>query len=472
MQAYACLRCSYLYSPEQGDESQNIPPGVPFLQLPDYWRCPWCGVGKSEFVSAAEQQAEFEQNRKKFHGKKNKELSRMNELVEGISWVGYTDWTVRDFHGYDTGRGSTYGAYLIEDEKNALIDTVKGPYAESLLNNLRARVSLASIAYVICNHAEPDHAGALPKVMAALPNATVVCSSVCRKILSEHCDTTSWKFQLVDTGDTLSLGKRTLSFLRTPMIHWPESMMTRVVEDGILFSMDAFAQHYASSSHFADECPLDDVMAEAKTYYANIVMPYGRQVQKALAALDAVDIRMIAPAHGVIWRQNISRILDAYRSWATGQVQPRVLVLYDSMWKSTEVMAREILAGAIDIPGVDAKLVHVRRTSLTQIATEMLEAAAIAVGTPTLNTEMMPEMSAVLTYLKGLRPPKKDAFSFGSFGWGKGGASSVQEFLKKMKFELIREPLESRFVPDAEVLAACRDAGRDLGQRAVAAARA
>ena len=390
-------------------------------------------------------------------------------LRENIDWVGAVDWNIRDFHGYDTERGTSYNAYLIRDEKTALIDTVKAPFTAELLRNVSAFCDPAEIDYIVCNHAELDHAGALPEVLKAMPRATLVCDKKCAAALGDHFDTSDWKIEIVAGGDSLSLGRRTLSFIETPMVHWPESMFTYVPEERLLFSMDAFGQHYASGVRFDDEADLSIVMHEAKAYYANIGMPYGKPVLQSIDKLADVEVDMIVPSHGVIWRRHAAQIVAAYRDWANNRCKPRVLILYDTMWQSTESMARAILEGALQ-PGVDASLMHVRRSNLTNIATASLEAAAIAVGSPTLNRHMMPMMSAVLCYLEGLRPLGKAAVAFGSYGWGRGGPEDVNEALKRMQWDLIREPLRSHWRPTSEKLDECRGVGRELAARALAAA--
>ena len=386
-------------------------------------------------------------------------------LRENVDWVGYVDWNVRDFHSFDTTRGSTYNAYLVRDEKTALIDTVKEPFAEDLLRKIAAVCDPAQVDYVVCNHAEPDHAGGLPQVMRAMPGATLVCNKKCAAALAEHHDTSSWKVQTVDDGETLSLGNRTLQFINTPMVHWPESMFTYIAEEKLLFSMDAFGQHYATCQRFDDEVPLCSLMEEAKTYYANIVMPFGKQVAAVLKKAAGLEIDVIAPSHGIIWRRHIPEILAAYDNWAAYRMKPKVLVLYDAMWESTAKMARAILDGS-SREGVSAELIHVRRSNLTRIATEMLDAAAVAVGSPTMNRGMMPMMAAVLTYLKGLKPPGKAGFAFGSFGWGRGGPEEVDRWLREIGWEVLREPLRSKYRPDAAVLDECRAAGKLLAEKA------
>lgn len=386
-------------------------------------------------------------------------------LCETVDWVGYVDWTVRDFHGYQTQRGTTYNAYLVRDEKTALIDTVKAPYAEHLLQNVLVLSEPSRVDYVVCNHAEPDHSGALPRVMEALPNATLVCDKKCETALSQHCDTSHWKIRVVATGQELSLGKRRLQFIETPMVHWPESMFTYVPEQKLLFSMDAFGQHWATSQRFDDEEPLCTVMEEAKAYYANIIMPFGKPVKRCLQQVAALPLEMIAPSHGVIWRRHVAEILGAYANWAAGRPKPKVLVIYDSMWESTAMMAGAIHQGA-SLPGTDARLIPVRGSPLTRIAAEMIDAAAVALGSSTLNTQMMPQVAAVLTYLKGLRPVGKAGFAFGSYGWGRGGPEAIDQWMRAMDWEVLRPPLKAQFRPTPEVLDACRTGGQVLAERA------
>ncbi len=387
-------------------------------------------------------------------------------LKENIHWVGYVDWTVRDFHGYQTGRGSTYNAYLVRDKKTALIDTVKAPFARNLLRNVSELTALDKIDYIVCNHAEPDHSGSLPDVVGACPQAEIVCNKKCQDTLGRHFDVSNWKFRVIANGDSLSLGDRTLSFLDTPMAHWPESMFTYVPEEKLLFSMDGFGQHYASSGRFDDQEPLDVVMHEAKKYYANILMPYGKQVSAVMDRASGLEIEIIAPSHGVIWRKHIGAILEGYRDWVLCRPRPKVLVIYDTMWHSTEAMAQAMQEGATR-DGVEVQLLSIRKSHLTIFAQEIIDAAAVAIGTPTLNRTMMPQVGALLTYLKGLRPVGKAALAFGSYGWAKGGAKDVNAALEDMKFEILMDPIQSRFTPTKEVLDECFQAGRKLSERAI-----
>ncbi len=387
-------------------------------------------------------------------------------LKENIDWVGYIDWTVRDFHGYKTESGTTYNTYLIRDEKNAVIDSVRAPYAGKYLERISALAPLESIDYIVCNHAEPDHSGGLPAAMEACPNAVLVCNAKCKTALEKHYDTSSWRWLVVEDGDTLSLGKRTLQFINTPMVHWPESMFTYVPEDKLLFSMDAFGQHYASAFRFDDEESLDVILHEAKAYYANIVMLYGRPISQTMERAAELDIEMIAPSHGVIWRSHLKEVFEAYQKYVVCKPRPKIIVLYATMWKATEKMAEAILEGAQEC-NVEARFYNVDTTHATTIATEVLDSAAVAIGSPTLNNSLMPKMAGVLTYLSGLRPTNKRGFAFGSYGWSKrGGASAVEDSMKEMKIELMREPLRSQYVPSEDVLEECREAGRMMGKYA------
>jgi len=392
------------------------------------------------------------------------------ELKSGINWVGYIDWGVRDFHSFDTHHGATYNSYLVQDEKVALIDAVKGPYAGQLLANIRELLPLDKIDYVICNHAELDHSGGMPAVMNALPNAMLVCNAKCRETLARYFDIANWKIKIINSEEPLSLGRRSLHFLDTPMVHWPESMVTYCPQDKVLFSMDAFGQHLASSVRFDDQWNLHDIMIEAKSYYANIVAPYGRQVLKTLEAAAKLDIDMLATSHGLIWRSHIPTILEAYTRWASGKCSPKVLILFDSMWESTSMMAESILAGAASVSqDVSVQMLHVRRNTLTRIATEMLDTAAVAFGSATLNGQMMPTMASVLTYIKGLyrTSSKRPAFAFGSSGWGIGGVEQIAKWFEEMQWEQVGEKARANWRPTPDDHQACFLAGQSLAQKAL-----
>ena len=392
------------------------------------------------------------------------------KLTENIYWIGHVDWDVRNFHGYSTNKGSTYNSYIIKDEKTTIIDSVKAPYADDLINNILKHTALDKIHYIICNHAEPDHSGSIPVLMDLCPNAELVCNIKCQKILSMHYNTETWQFKIVDENSELALGHNTLKFINTPMAHWPESMMTYAIEDKILFSMDAFGQHYATSGRFDYEEPLTTILEEAKKYYANIIMLYGGPVETALAKASSVEIDIVAPSHGVIWTKHIADIIGKYTEWMKFKPTSKVLIFFDSMWKSTSIMADAIYEGA-NIEGVEVKKYDLKATNITEIATETIDAASIAVGSPTLNKGLMPKVAEVLTYLKGLSPKGKGGIAFGSYGWAKkGGPHQVLDYLKEMNCELLlEEPLQSQFVPTDDILEECRKAGRMLAKKALKA---
>jgi len=389
------------------------------------------------------------------------------KLRENIYWVGSVDYNVRDFHGYRTERGSTYNAYLIIDEKNALVDTVKAPFAAELLNNIEQHIEAEKIDYVICNHAEPDHSGSLPLIMEKCSNAKLVCDAKCQAILDLYYDISKWEFELVKTGDSISLGKRTISFLETPMVHWPESMFTYIPEEKILFSMDAFGQHYSSSKRFDSENELQTILEEAKTYYANIVMLFGRQILKTLEVAKNLEIEIIAPSHGVIWTKHIPEIIAAYKDWAVFKSKKKVLIMYATMWKSTEKMALAIRDGANEFD-VDVRFYNIDDIHKTVLATETLDTATIAIGSATLNQGIMPEVASVLTYLKGLKPQNKSVVCFGSYGWAPA-TKELTSYVDAMKLDIMQDPIVCKYKPTEEILEQCREAGRSLAKKALEA---
>lgn len=373
------------------------------------------------------------------------------ELKKDIYYVGAVDWNVRSFHGYTTNRGATYNAYLIIDEKVALIDTVKAPFAEELLDRVSEIIDLSKIDYIVSNHVEMDHSGAIPQVMEKMPQAVIVTSapSGLKGLQAHYGD--SYSYMSVKAGDTLSLGKRSLSFVATPMLHWPDNMVTYCPEEKILFSNDAFGQHFASSKHFDDETDLSAVMEEAEKYYANILMPYGAQARKALEIVKALEPDMIAPSHGVIWRSHVKYILDQYDKFSDGQAESKAVIVYDSMWHSTEKMASAITEG-FAARGIQADLYDLKENHISDIMTDILKAEYVAVGSPTLNNNMLPTVAAFLTYMKGLAPKNKKGIAFGSYGWGGQSIPNIQQELTAMGFEMVTEPIKINYVPSKEKL--------------------
>lgn len=374
------------------------------------------------------------------------------EVKPDVYWVGGIDWNERNFHGYSTERGSTYNAYLIMDEKITLIDTCKAPFSEDLVERISHIVDPAKIDYIIANHVEMDHSGALPRMRKAAPNATIYASALKGvEGLKAHFGDLG-AIEGVKTGDTLSIGKRTLTFVLTRMVHWPDNMVTYSEYDKILFSNDAFGQHFASSKHFDDEVGLAEVMAQAKKYYANIVMPYGAMVKKALKACSGLDIEMIAPSHGVIWRSHVADILEAYTKWCSGEAEEYCLVVYDTMWHSTEEMALQIAEVFIE-HGISTRIFDLKVNHISDIMTELLTAKYLAVGSPTLNSTMMPTVAGFLCYVRGLTPKGRIGIPFGSYGWAPLGPKHVAEALEGAGYKLPFGTITHQWVPGAEGLA-------------------
>jgi flavorubredoxin len=384
------------------------------------------------------------------------------EIKPGVYWVGGIDWDIRTFHGYTTDRGTTYNAYLIVDEKVVLVDTVKHYLFDEMLGRIREIVDPAKIDIIVSNHTEMDHSGSLEKMVKLCPDATVVCSPNGERNLRRHFKK-DWNFKVVKTGDTIKIGKRTLAFQLLPMIHWPDSMATYIPEDKLLLPNDAFGQHIASAERFDDQLEWGILKEEAAKYWANIVLPYSDQVKAALPAVASLKFDMIGPSHGLIWRSHIPDILKEYAKWAGNETEKRALIVYDTMWHSTEMMAQTFKEGLEDA-GVPVAMRRLGIGHLSDIMTDVLSARLILLGSPTLNNGMMPSMGEFLTYVKGLRPKRRIGFAFGSFGWGGQAVGEMEAVLKDMGWELPQKGLNLKFIPDETELAACREAGRALGE--------
>ena len=372
------------------------------------------------------------------------------ELKKDIYWVGGIDWDLRNFHGYLTQRGSTYNAYLIMDEKIVLVDTVKHYLYDEMLERIKDIVDPAKIDYVISNHVEMDHSGGLPRIMELCKNATVVTSPNGEKGLKKHYDTSEWDLKVVNTGDKLNIGKRNLNFVLTQMVHWPDSMATYVPEEKLLLPNDAFGQHIASSERFDDELGWDVIREEAAKYYANIVLPYGMQVNKALDAVSTLDIDMIAPSHGIIWRSHIKDIVSLYRGWANNECDKKAIIVYDTMWTSTEKIAH-VISDVFEEKGISVRMADLRTNHISDVMTQLLTSKYICVGCPTLNNGLLPTIAAFLEYMKGLAPKNRVGIAFGSYGWGGQSIGRIEEVLKGCGFEML-ESIKQQYIPDKDVL--------------------
>jgi flavorubredoxin len=384
------------------------------------------------------------------------------EIAQGIYDVGAIDWNIRDFHGYSTHQGTTYNAYLIVDEKITLIDTVKKEFADQLLENISRIVDPKKIDYVVSNHTEMDHSGGLARVMHRIgEDKPLYCSKTGHKNLAKHF-AQKWNYQPVEDGGQLSVGSRTLIFMETRMLHWPDSMFTYCKEDKILFSSDGFGQHFAGLEKFDDQVG-DRIMPHAKKYFANILLLYSPLIIKLVEKVKQMGlaINMICPDHGIIWRKDPLKIIKAYVEWSEQKPKRKALVVYDTMWHSTEMMA-EAIVDAMGQEGVDVQPMHLRKWHRSDIMTEALDAGAIIVGSPTLNNGLFPTVSDLLTYMKGLKPQNKIGAAFGSYGWSGEATKLINQELEEMKFKVIDSPLKVQYVPDQKALETCRALGKKI----------
>ncbi len=375
------------------------------------------------------------------------------KLRDNIWWVGGIDWDLRNFHGYLTQRGSTYNAYLIIDEKITLIDNVKHYLFDEMIERISEIIDPARIDFLIQNHVEMDHSGGMPLLVKRLPNAKIFTNANGIKGLKLHYKV-DWNFQEVKTGDTVNIGRRNLFFVTTPMVHWPDNMVTYCPDEKILFSNDAFGQHIASSERLVADYPLSIVMEEAKKYYANIVLPYSQQVQKVLTAVADLEIEMICPSHGLIWTKHIPQILEAYHTWAFNESDAdRALIIYDTMWKSTEMIAYAIQNGFENL-GIHTRMLNLQNHHISDIMSDVISARYICIGSPTLNSSILPTVAAFIYYLKGLAPENRIGLAFGSYGWGGQSIPMLNHLLgdaKECAFEMM-EPIKVQYIPDADTL--------------------
>ncbi|MBI4733771.1 MAG: FprA family A-type flavoprotein, partial [Rubrobacteridae bacterium] len=370
------------------------------------------------------------------------------EIKDGIYWVGAVDWSVRDFHGYETPRGTSYNNYLIIDDQITLVDTVKNTFADETIRNIEGVIKdLSKIKNIVINHIENDHASSIENILRYTPDAQIYITEKGKRGFERFYDTTGWNFNIVKSGDTLNTGHKTLMFLETPMLHWPDSMMTYVKEDKLLISQDGFGQHIASSARFDDQYMSDVCEAELVDavidYYANILMPFGQIVKTKIAEIVklGLEIDMIAPDHGVIWRRNADRVIQMYLDMANGKANMDVAIVYDTMWKSTEMMITPIVQGIID-EGIGCKVYKLRATPSSQVIKELWKSRGWLFGTPTLNNLMFPTVAGFMSSLRGLRPKNRIVGAFGSYGWGAGGVKGLYEEFGKLGLEIFEPGVE------------------------------
>jgi len=390
----------------------------------------------------------------------------VTELTKGVYWVGVVDWAIRKFHGQElsTHRGSSYNAYLITDERTVLVDTVWGPFQEQLIENIREVVDPAKIDMVVANHAEVDHSGGLPAVMRHAPNATVVVSQRGKESVEGHFHQ-PWDFRVVKTGDKINIGEQNLAFVEAPMLHWPDSMFTYLTGKNILMPNDAFGQHYATAFRFNDQVNQEELYEEALKYYANILTPFSalvlKKIEEVLSLNLAVD--MIAPSHGVIWRKDPLQIVKKYRQWAAQQPQKSAVILYDTMWDGTRLMAEAIGQG-LAAKGVPYKAFHVAVSDRNDVITEVFKAKAIIIGSPTFNQGVLPTITPILEDLKGLKFQNKIGAAFGSYGWSGEAVKIIEEHLNRCKIQLVDEGVRAKWQPKSDDLVRCRELGQKVAQ--------
>lgn len=392
-------------------------------------------------------------------------------ISDHVYWVGAIDWALRDFHGYSTSRGSTYNAFLVLGKKAILVDTVKAPYYDEMMARIASVIDPKSIDIVISNHAEMDHSGCLPSVVHRVKPEQVYASTNGVKILADHFHDIG-QLTSVKDGEVQELGGLHFTFYETRMLHWPDSMFSYLAEDDVLFSNDAFGMHLATAERFDDQVDDGILEYEARTYFANILLPYSTLITKLLAKVTQLGLapKIIATDHGPLWRTGIGKILGWYGEWAAQRRSNKALVVYDTMWGSTAKMASILCEGLI-AGGAQVKELPLNAFHRSEIATEMLDAGALLVGSPTLNNFLFPTVADVLTYLRGLRPQGLLGAAFGSYGWGGEAVAQVAEILTSMKVEMVGD-IKLKFVPDQAGLAQCFDLGIAVAERLQAAVAA
>ena len=389
------------------------------------------------------------------------------KIKNNVYWVGKTDWELRKFHGdeYSTNRGSTYNSYLIKEEKIVLIDTVWKPFSKEFVENLSKEVDLNKIDYVITNHAESDHSGALPELMEKIPETPIYCTANGVKSIKGHYHK-DWNFQVVKTGDTLDIGNgKKLIFVEMRMLHWPDSMACYLTGDNILFSNDAFGQHYATEYMYNDLVDREELFAECIKYYANILTPFSAFADKKIKeVLDLkIPIDIIAPSHGVIWRDNPTQIVEKYIAWANDYQENQITILYGTMWDGTKRMAEAITKGIREIDKkVNVKLYNIAKTDKNDLITQIFKSRLILVGSPTIGGGVLSGVAEILEMIKEMRFKNKKAASFGCYGWSGESIKVIKEHLEKSGFSVNNDGIRALWNPDDESIEKCVEFGREI----------
>ena len=387
------------------------------------------------------------------------------EIEKNVYWVGALDWNVRDFHGYTTNQGTTYNAYMVVDEKIALFDTVKEPFRSDLIQKFSQVVGSRQVDYIIVNHVEPDHSSSLPVIMEILKPKRILCTPMGKNKLLEHYHREDWPYEEVKHGQTISLGRKTVKFIEARMLHWPDAMFSYLMEDRLLISSDAFGQHWCTSERFDDEVDQPELMKHAAKYYANILLLYSPLVKKLIETVVkmGLEINMIAPDHGLIWRGHPSKIIQAYDAWSDQKPKQKALVIYDTMWHSTEKMAHAISEGLTE-EKISVRLLNLKNNHRSDVMTEVLDAGALLFGSATLNNGMLPCMADMLHYVRGLRPQNKIGAAFGSYGWSGEAAPLINQAMEEMKIKVVDPGIKIKHFPTQKDLETCEEMGRKIGK--------
>lgn len=390
------------------------------------------------------------------------------QLTDKVSWVGKVDWELKKFHGdeYSTRKGSSYNSYLVRDQKTALIDTVWQPFDKEFVKRLKQEIDLKKIDYIIANHSEIDHSGALPELMREISGTPIYCTANGIKVIRGHYHQ-DWNFVTVKTGDTLELGGSKLIFVEAPMLHWPDTMITYMTEENILFSNDAFGQHYATESLYNDTVDQAELFTEALKYYANILTPFSTFVTKKIHEVLNLNLplNMICPSHGVIWKDNPARIIEQYLKWADNYQENRITLVYDTMWNSTRKMAEAIAAGIREIDSsVTVKLMNSAKEDKNDIISEVFRSKAILVGSPTINNGYLFSIGGLMEMMKGLKFKNKSAAAFGSYGWSGEVIKQLTGELENSGFRVVNDGHRALWAPDETELAACVEYGKQFAK--------
>jgi flavorubredoxin len=390
-------------------------------------------------------------------------------IKNNVCWVGKIDWELRKFHGgeYSTHRGTTYNAYLVKEEKVALIDTVWTPFSKEFVENLSKEIDLKKIDYVIANHAESDHSGALPELMSYIPDTPVYCTKNGIKSLKGHYHK-EWNFKAVKTGDRLSLGQKELIFIEAPMLHWPDSMFCYLTEDNILFSNDAFGQHYASEYMFNDIVDQTELFNECIKYFANILTPFSPMVVKKIKEVLSFNLPLdiICTSHGVIWREKPEQIVEKYLQWANNYQENQITIIYDTMWNGTRIMAEKIASGIKEADKeVNVKLFNLAKTDKNDVITEIFKSKAILVGSPTINRGILVSVAGILEEIKGLKFKNKKAVAFGCYGWSGESIKIISQSLQESGFDLVDDGIKVNWNPDKKNVEKCVSYGKDFAEK-------